>query len=186
MAKIETTNEGRINASVTIDWKGKYELFEIETDETLETFIGKLQNKISSFRVNYLNQEGYYMFTLGTPSPTDSTKHTRKELSYIGKAFGQTLLQRIPQRNGHETAFQCIIQRGKGYTLYIGLGVITENTLQNHTDQLHDDIECCLIFNNQPTCNDTCKDAYNSELRREISITNTGSYQPLKENTLCE
>lgn len=185
MAKIEQVNEARTNAEVTIDWT-KYRLFEIGQNETLDTFLAKLQRALQATGANYLNNEGFYMLILGTPSQTKANSYTPVDLSYIGKAKDQTLRERIPQQNGHEAAFNCIIKSGKGITLYIGLGVITENSMQVATTQLYDDIECCMIYTNKPSCNENCKESFNSQLRRSITIHHTGKYTPLAQDTTCE
>lgn len=182
MAKEATITESRTSAVVTIGWYGKYALFEIASDETLDTFLTKLGRRISIINEPLMSNEGFYMLILGTPT---SDGYEPKELCYIGKAYGQTLAQRIPQKGGHEEAFKCIIEKGKGLTLYIAIGLIAESSLQNATTQQHDDIECCLIFTNKPTCNKTCKDSFNLGTRRELSITNTGKYVPLKEKSVC-
>lgn len=186
MAKIEAINEGRVNATATINWMGKYELFQIEQNETVDTFVAKLLRRVAALNVGYLDQEGFYMLVIGTPGTAQPKTQTTRELSYVGKAVGQLLRQRICQKVGHETAFQCIINRGKGHTLYLSLGVLTESSLEKDSEKLYDDIECCLISTNQPHCNITCKDRYNSDLRRNLVISNTGSHHPLLANSNCK
>lgn len=185
MAKVEKTNEGRVNATVTINWS-KYRLFNIEANETLDTFLAKLERTLQATNSSYLNSEGFYMLILGTPSQTKATSYDIKDLSYIGKAKGQNLGTRIPQRNGHEAAFNCIINNGKSLTLYVGLGVISENSIEVATAQLYDDVECCLIFTNKPSCNENCKETFNSQLRRSITIHHTGYFHPLIQDRTCE
>ena len=45
-------------------------------------------------------------------------------------------------------------------------------------------VECCLINNTKPICNDECKDAYPYK-DDTIDITNTGMKSPLKDNYIC-
>lgn len=169
--------------SVTLDWKGKYELFMIEANEDFDSFVKKLNASIPNLNLSTLDKRGFYMLILGTPNPDDKKKYKRKELSYIGQTYKQTLRERIPQEKGHEKAFECIIKRGKGYYLYLAVGGITQKSVANETEDLYNDIENCLIFTNQPVCNTDYKKAYLS--KRCLSILNTGSYQPLRESSAC-
>jgi hypothetical protein len=67
------------------------------------------------------------------------------------------------------------------------IGKIEELTgIEIIREELYDDIECCLIFRNKPVCNTSCKDSYNSQLRRSIVITNSGKHKPLMETCMCK
>lgn len=69
------------------------------------------------------------------------------------------------------------------FKLLVMAGTITRATSQRITQELMDDVECCLVFTNQPKCNGPpCKESYSG---REIMISNTGAYQPLKESSKC-
>lgn len=45
-------------------------------------------------------------------------------------------------------------------------------------------VECCLIYNSKPICNDECKDDFPYK-DDTISITNKGMNSPLKDNYNC-
>lgn len=53
---------------------------------------------------------------------------------------------------------------------------------ENLSAQLIDQIECCLIRNNQPLCNTVCKDNYNGD---SIQIVNLGDFDPLLHTSSC-
>ena len=44
-------------------------------------------------------------------------------------------------------------------------------------------VECCLIYNTKPTCNDECKDDFPYE--DDIQIVNTGMNSPLRDDCTC-
>ncbi|GHU74697.1 hypothetical protein FACS189450_15310 [Spirochaetia bacterium] len=49
-----------------------------------------------------------------------------------------------------------------------------------YTQGLFDDIEACLIYDNQPVANTINKDSYTG---RSIIVTNTGGFYPLNEKS---
>lgn len=137
-------------------------------------------NFISQSKDEYLDEKGFYAFIAG--------KHKEKKLEnpkllYIGQAYEQTLRVRIPQ--DHKKAEKCInkyLKDNPDTTVWVQTGIITESDVKTRTQPLYDDIECCLIFTNQPKCNTHCMDNYDG---REIKITNTGLYGILKKTSSC-
>jgi len=79
------------------------------------------------------------------------------------------------------------VENHSGEYLYLAVSEIFQlDGMGKITQELFDDIECCLIYKNKPLCNTDCVNKYNSKLRREIQIINHGNRSPLKENCRCE
>ena len=150
---------------VTIHWaKGVIEFSDIESS-------GEMQ----------LDYVGFYAI-LGARRDAAGSSYTNVELLYIGQAYEQILRKRIVQPH---SAYACVTQWLKEHpgfvpVIMIGLREVTSQRSQS----LYDDIECCLIFDNQPRCNDKCKEGY-SKTGRHIRITNEGDYAPLRQVTTC-
>ena len=128
-----------------------------------------------------LDRNGFYAILGGT---YDSRSRGWKNLKllYIGQAFDQTLRERIPQEH---PAYQCVFEyrkRHSGVDILVKIGFIEKSTVERSTQQLFDDIECCLIFCNQPLCNTTCKESYSG---RDLQVINVGHYRRLKEKCTC-
>jgi hypothetical protein len=129
----------------------------------------------------HLNERGFYVLLAGN---YDETKNiwTDLEPMYIGQAFDQTLRARITQR--HPT-YDCVEKylRRSGKVAGVMVGIIAEASVERITQDFVNDVECCLIYTNQPDCNDNCKNEYKG---RPIKITNKGgSYLPVKPVCKC-
>lgn len=136
---------------------------------------------VSQSKNEYMDLHGYYTIIAGKHK---GRKVENPKLLYIGQAFKQTLRERIPQ--DHKKAEKCILKylrENPGTTVWVQTGSITSSDTKTRTQQIYDDIECCLIFTNQPKCNTQCKESYEG---REIRITNTGAYGVLKKNSSCK
>jgi hypothetical protein len=135
----------------------------------------------STSTLPYLDGHGFYVVLAGN---YDETKNvwTDLESMYIGQAFDQTLRARIPQ---HHAAYDCVDKylRRSAKVAGVMVGIIAQASVERITQDFVNDVECCLIYSNQPDCNDNCKDAYTG---RPIKITNTGgSYLPVKPVCQC-
>lgn len=75
-----------------------------------------------------------------------------RTLLYIGIAFKQDIVKEV---NNTLRAFKV-----KGDTITIGLGYISYTTYKRITEQIVKDVECLLIFKNQPLWNTQCKSSY--------------------------
>lgn len=128
-----------------------------------------------------LDKNGFYAI-LGGTYDSRSKGWKNLKLLYIGQAFDQTLRERIPQEH---PAYQCVFEyrkRHSGVDILVKIGFIEKSTVERSTQQLFDDIECCLIFCNQPLCNTTCKESYSG---RDLQVINSGYYRRLKEKCTC-
>jgi hypothetical protein len=62
-------------------------------------------------------------------------------------------------------------------------GIVTHASVQRLSQDFVDDVECCLIYSNQPLCDQKCKEEYTG---RSIKITNVdGTYIPVKRLSQC-
>jgi len=126
-----------------------------------------------------LDRKGLYAILAGTRS---QKAWVDLRLLYIGQAFDQILRERIPQKH---PAYECVFKyqkRHSGVHILVMIGFIEKSTVERATQQLYDDIECCLILCNQPWCNTTCKESYSG---RDLQVINVGHYKPLKERCSC-
>jgi hypothetical protein len=138
-------------------------------------------DQIKDFKSENLDKKGFYTI-LGWTFDETSKKWKDLKLLYIGQAFDQTLRERIPQEHD---AYNCVYDYKKnhsGTSLFVMIGIIKESSVEKQTQQLFNDIECCLIFRNKPACNTTCQESYSG---RDLEVTNTGDYVPLKEKCSC-
>jgi hypothetical protein len=129
----------------------------------------------------YLDRHGFYVLFAGKWDASES-QWVNINLLYVGKAYDQTLRKRIKQPH---QGYDCVskwLSENPGYTLLVMVGVITRAPGGHVSNQLVDDAECCLIFTNQPHCNELCKGSYTG---RDLLIANTGSYLPLKQSSRC-
>jgi hypothetical protein len=136
--------------------------------------------QIARSQLAHLDQNGFYAI-IGANYDETKKEWTNLDLLYIGQAFDQTLRQRIPQPHD---AYSCVNENIKktGKTVIVMVGVIRETSAERVTQDFVDDVECCLIYSNQPLCNDKCKDEYRG---RPLRITNTEGYSPLKPSSSC-
>ena len=126
-----------------------------------------------------LDENGFYAILLGKGNPKEGWESLT--LLYIGQAFDQTIRKRVPQQH---KAYKCVndwLKANPGYDAIITLGQISFPG--RLTQPLVDDTECCLIFTNQPKCNETCKESYNG---RELSVKNAGKFVPVKSLSKCK
>jgi hypothetical protein len=126
-----------------------------------------------------LDRKGFYVILSGTKTAKGWVK---PRLLYVGQAFDQTLRERIPQER---MEYQCVYSHQKahaGAPIWVMIGFIKETSVGRVNQQLFDDIECCLIFSNQPMCNTACKDSYSG---RDLEVINVGHYAPLEERCTC-
>lgn len=137
-------------------------------------------DEISTSKEPYLDKEGFYAI-LGATFYSESKSWKDFKLLYIGQAFNQTLRQRIPQDH---PGYECVSEYRKKNRrdIIVMVGIIGQAEAQRITQQLFDDVECCLIYCNQPFCNVKCKDSYTG---RDLQVINTGDFSPLKEKCAC-
>jgi len=170
-------SSSRLPVKVELRWSGYWELFIVPDD--IGELYENLKNKIDS---EEFDKFGFYMLLTG--EPTQKGKFKIGKLLYIGQAYNQKIGERIPQ---YHRGYDCIVENHSGEYLYLAVSEILQlDGMGKITQELFDDIECCLIYKNKPLCNTDCVNKYNSELRREIQIINHENYSPIKENCKCE
>lgn len=138
-------------------------------------------NMISQSGNKYLDKNGFYCL-LGARFDSESETWKDYKLLYIGQAFDQTLRERIPQDH---TGYKCVFEypnKNPGTGIVVMVGTVEKTNIQKITQDLFNDAECCLIFRNQSTCNEKCKENYSG---RELQVINTGDFSPLKQECTC-
>jgi hypothetical protein len=138
-------------------------------------------DQIKDSKRTNLDKSGFYAIS-GATFDKSSNKWNGLKLLYIGQAFDQTLRVRIPQEHD---AYKCVFDYKKNHSgtdLVVMIGIIEKSSVQKQTQQLFNDIECCLIFWNKPSCNTACQESYSG---RDLEVTNTGDYTPLKDKRSC-
>lgn len=148
----------------------------IDWDEIVIRF-----NNVGDSKRPKLDEKGFYA-VLGAVYNPKTDKWGNIKLLYIGQAFDQTLRERIPQEH---PAYACVFdyqRRHSGVCIVVMLGTVEKSTVAKLTQQLLNDIECCLIFCNQPLCNTSCEESYSG---RDLKVINTGHSYPLKKECSC-
>lgn len=125
----------------------------------------------------YFNQRGFYLFLTGKYDPSDRKYHDVK-LQYIGKAYSQTIRERVPQGHDAFVKINKYLKDNPGYEVLVKPGVIKETSQEKMTSEFFDDIEAYLIFTNKPPANTLNIEGYSG---RDIIIKNLGDYAPLEE-----
>lgn len=128
-----------------------------------------------------LDYIGFYAILGGIHNP-DKSSYTDITLLYIGQTYKQSLRDRIPQPHSAYTCINAWLKKHPKHSPVVMIGL--REVAGDKSQALYDDIECCLIYDNQPLCNDKCKENY-SPTGREITITNDGDYSPLKQVSVC-
>jgi len=117
----------------------------------------------------HLNERGFYVVLAGN---YDETKNiwTDLESMYVGQAFDQTLRARMTQCHPADDCVDKYLRRS-GKVAGVMVGIIAEASVERITQDVVNDVECCLIYSNQPVCNDNCNKG--------------GSYLPVKSVCKC-
>jgi len=138
---------------------------------------------VENFKSSRLDGKGFYAL-LGAVYNPKTEEWGAIKLLYIGQAFEQTLRTRIRQEH---PAYECVFDYKKKHSsskvdIVVMLGVVQSSTVKKLTQQLFNDIECCLVHKNKPLCNTSCKELYSG---RDLKIINVGSFYPLTKEHEC-
>ncbi|MCD6131685.1 MAG: hypothetical protein J7J61_06250 [Candidatus Hydrothermae bacterium] len=173
-------SSSRLPVKVSLRWSGYWKLFIVPDD--IGELYENLKNRLNQIDSEEFDKFGFYMLLTGKPTQEGTFKMGK--LLYIGQAYNQKIGERIPQSH---PGYECIVENHSGEYLYLAVSEISRlDGMEKITQELFDDIECCLIYKNKPLCNTDCVNKYNSKLRRVIQITNTYNYSPLKEKCECK
>ncbi len=138
-------------------------------------------DKAAESNLAHLDENGFYAILSANLVQADDRRWGNFDLLYIGQAYDQTLRERLVQPHD---AYSHISAENKktGKTAVVMVGIITAVSTAKLTQDLVDDVEHCLIYSNQPLCNDADKGEYKG---RSLQITNSGGCFPLKELSSC-
>jgi hypothetical protein len=145
---------------ITLDWSSNFIPFE----------------NVRNNKNNLLVNNGFY--AIYTAKPMGKGLITSVKLQYIGQAYDQTLRERIPQPHVAYEKIENYIAKHQGFHVYIKTGIITDCNVARKTQDLFDDIENCLIYENQPAANTEGKDAY---IGRALILNNIGKPSKLTD-----
>lgn len=130
--------------------------------------------------LEYLDDNGFYAIYLGKHD-RETRKVKDSRLLYIGQAYDQTIRQRIQQPHDVDECMSNFKKKNPGYDLFFKSGIVSEIDQQKISSQLVDDVECCMIFRNQPECNTQCRESY---MGREIIVEHENPW--IIRNSSCE
>jgi len=146
---------------------------------TWTTNASRLSN-IDISKLDYLDEKGFYAIYACVYNK-DRNSITPKKLLYIGQAFEQTIRERLKQPHDADACMKKEKQNEPNSGLWFKTGVITKNDQEKVTQQLFNDVECCMIYVNKPKCNTLCMETYEGGA---IEVTH-GSARMIK-NSSCE
>ena len=146
---------------------------------TWTTNASRLSN-IDNSKLDYLDQKGFYAIYACVYNK-DRNSITPKKLLYIGQAFEQTIRERLKQPHDADACMKKEKQNEPNSGLWFKTGVITKNDQEKVTQQLFNDVECCMIYVNKPKCNTLCMETYEGGA---IEVTHGGAR--MIKNSSCE
>ena len=137
-------------------------------------------SNIDISKLDYLDEKGFYAIYACVYNK-DRNSITPKKLLYIGQAFEQTIRERLKQPHDADACMKKEKQNEPNSGLWFKTGVITKNDQEKVTQQLFNDVECCMIYVNKPKCNTLCMETYEGGA---IEVTH-GSARMIK-NSSCK
>ncbi|MBA7621622.1 hypothetical protein ES703_28986 [subsurface metagenome] len=146
---------------------------------TWTTNASRLSN-IDNSKLDYLDGKGFYAIYACVYNK-DRNSITPKKLLYIGQAFEQTIRERLKQPHDADACMKKEKQNEPNSGLWFKTGVITKNDQEKVTQQLFNDVECCMIYVNKPKCNTLCIETYEGGA---IEVTHGGAR--MIKNSSCE
>ena len=146
---------------------------------TWTTNASRLSN-IDNSKLDYLDEKGFYAIYACVYNK-DRNSITPKKLLYIGQAFEQTIRERLKQPHDADACMKKEKQNEPNSGLWFKTGVITKNDQEKITQQLFNDVECCMIYVNKPKCNTLCMETYEGGA---IEVTHGGAR--MIKNSSCE
>jgi len=146
---------------------------------TWTTNASRLSN-IDNSKLDYLDGKGFYAIYACVYNK-DRNSITPKKLLYIGQAFEQTIRERLKQPHDADACMKKEKQNEPNSGLWFKTGVITKNDQEKVTQQLFNDVECCMIYVNKPKCNTLCMETYEGGA---IEVTHGGAR--MITNSSCE
>jgi len=137
-------------------------------------------SNIDNSKLDYLDEKGFYAIYACVYNK-DRNSITPKKLLYIGQAFEQTIRERLKQPHDADACMKKEKQNEPNSGLWFKTGVITKHDQEKVTQQLFNDVECCMIYVNKPKCNTLCMETYEGGA---IEVTHGGAR--MIKNSSCE
>lgn len=140
--------------SATLNWDGVWEIKEDDIPS------------------NIPDDEGIYMVLCGKPSEESGKWDTSSyKLLYIGES------DKVRSRIVGHKKWPRWRRNCRGDHLLLKVAKCNFGTTKRQK------VECCLIYNSKPICNDECKDEFPHE--DDVQIANTGMRSPLRDTYTC-
>lgn len=144
------------------------------------TYNASRLSNIDNSKLDYLDGKGFYAIYACVYNK-DRNSITPKKLLYIGQAFEQTIRERLKQPHDADACMKEEKQNEPNSDLWFKTGVITKHDQEKVTQQLLNDVECCMIYVNKPKCNTLCMETYEGGA---IEVTHGGAR--MIKNSSCE
>jgi hypothetical protein len=131
------------------------------------------------------DQEEAELYAVLAGKPTRSSWFDPRCL-YIGKAYRQMVSKRVQQQHAsyrNVLAYRNALRPGEDIVVMVGWIRRDWSSPERVSEAFVSDVEALLIYRNQPRCNTKEKDRY--DRRRNLVVTNTGAYSPLKRTAAC-
>jgi hypothetical protein len=176
MAKGETL-------TVELTWDGLHPIQHIDYTVQPDDFqrnLAKIVNEVSDIN---LDRKGLWFFASGNEDADGAVEI--EDLLFIGVAFSQDLREEIPDKR-HMRSYKSMLYECRNYDLYLAYAFISDTEGGKWPKRLESDIQCALIFDNQPLCNPYCRDEYKSKEGTSLTINNVGDFFPLEETSTVE
>ncbi len=107
---------------------------------------------------------------------------TNIRLLYIGSAYRQHVIDRIRQDHEAYESIEKYLAANPRRVLLVKSGSIVDSSLERTSEKFVRDIECCLIYCNQPSCNRKCKESSGA---RAVHVRSFGDHKPIKRDCDC-
>lgn len=131
----------------------------------------------------FLRRKGFYAILSAIPLRVGGNRLLIPEdLLYVGQSFDQAIRDRIDQEHKADACIDDYLKEHPRREILLKAGVISQAGQKTLTQELFNDVECCLIYSNSPKCNVQCRKAYKG---RPIVIVNKGDYSPLVQQSFC-
>jgi len=129
-------------------------------------------SNIALSTLDYLDQKGFYAIYASVYNK-ETKKVTHKKLLYIGQSFEQKIRDRLKQPHGADDCMKKEKKNEPNSDLWFRTGIITKKDQERETQQLFNDIECCMIYTSKPKCNTLCMESYEE---KKIEITHVNAH----------
>lgn len=164
---------------VELRWKGIFQLAYVDYTVHPDDFMREMAKKVKDLPDPDLDRKGFWFLVSAAETPDEEVEI--EELLFIGSSYNTDLRDRIPDRR-LKNVYRDVMAEARNNELYFAYGYIGDISTASPPRKLITDLECALVFQNEPICNNRCQDRYTSEEGSEFLVTNVGDFFPLEAN----